>query len=298
MNEAIFEPQSHVSPRLVLAIVIAMVLHGLVVLGVRLPAELPVKSRFAAMEVVLVPATIPASGDASASTSAEALTASVVAQEPPLLTAPPVERPPVKAATVTVAKPTPIKPTPIKPAPSKPAPSKSAPPVVSAPATPVAPAEVKVTPPVESLAPTAAQLIERSMTIAASGAGLIEQKTVSGQSLAERTHYIKNNTRDFAEITYKAEVRDRIKRFGGLYQRPVPAGTVTVRLAIGIDGALLDAHIVKSSHVAATDEEAMRIVNLAAPFAPVWPERARISDAIGFDQPINIEQDGGFSHGQ
>ncbi len=293
MNVTLLEHHSPIDRRLVLAVVIAMVMHGMVVLGVRLPVEAPIKSRFAAMEVVLVPASPAASRAESERKAVDARSTTVVQAEPPLLTAPPVERPPLKAATVAAPKPAPINRAPVK----------SATPKFTPPAIPAAPAEAKVAPtsappPAEPLLPNAAQLIERSMAIAATGAGLIEEKTVSGQLLAERTHHIKTNTRDFAEITYKAEVRDRIKRFGGLFQRPVPAGTVTVSISIGVDGSLIDAHVIKSSHVAATDEEVLRIVHLAAPFGPIWPERARISDAVRLDQPITIEQDGGFSHGQ
>ena len=290
MNEALFEPAARIDQRLVLAIVIAMVMHGMLVLGVRLPAQAPVKSRFEAMEVVLLPMAVATSSATIDNNAVNSLNTTVTPVEPPLLPVPPVDRAPVKAAAVTTPKPAPVKPAAVKPL---------APEI----AVPAAPAEVTVptqvaAPPADALLPNAAQLIERSMAIAASGAGLIAEKTVSGQLLAERTHFIKNNTRDFAEITYKAEVRDRIKRFGGLFQQPVPAGTVTVAINIGVDGTLIDAHIVRSSHVVATDEEVLRIVKLAAPFAPIWPERAKISDVVRIEQPVTIEQDGGFSHGQ
>lgn len=293
MNEALFEPAARIDQRLVLAIVIAMVIHGMLVLGVRLPAQAPVKSRFEAMEVVLVPMAVATSSATTDNIAANSLNTTVTPVEPPLLPTPPVDSPPVKAAAVTTPKPARVKPAAVKPVAPK----------ISAPAATATPAEVTVPPPVvappaDALLPNAAQLIERSMAIAASGAGLIAEKTVSGQLLAERTHFIKNNTRDFAEITYKAEVRDRIKRFGGLFQQPVPAGTVTVAISIGVDGTLIDAHIVRSSHVAATDEEVLRIVKLAAPFAPIWPERAKISDVVRIEQAVTIEQDGGFSHGQ
>lgn len=282
MSEALFEPQAHADQRLALTIVIAMAVHVMVVLGVRLPTEAPIKSRFAAMEVVLMPAPAARSDGATGASAATPLTATV---EPATLLVPPVERAQVK--TLPVPKPTPITP---------------AAPKVTPPAAPATPASMKQTaapPPATPLVPSATQLFERSMAIAATGAGLIEDKTVSGQSLSERTHYIKNNTRDFAEITYKDEVRNKILRFGGLFQRPVPAGIVTIDIAIGVDGSLLDATIIKSSGVAATDEEAMRIVKLIAPFAPMSPEQAKKYDVLHMDQPIRIDpSDTGYSHGQ
>lgn len=286
MNEAILAPQATIDHRLVLAIVIAMAVHGMVVLGVRLPAQAPVKARFAVMEVVLMPAPVEPSVPSAATNAAGALTATVAPHEPPLLLAPPLERPQGRAATVPRPKPAPIKPA-----------ARPAAPRISPPTTAAAP--VLVTPPPdEPLLPNAAQLIERSMAIAATGAGLIEEKTVSGQSLAERTHYIKNNTRDFAEITYKEEVRRKLKRFGELYRRHVPSGHLVIDLAIGIDGRVRSVTIAKSSGIAATDAEALRVVELAAPFAPLWPERAKQSDVVHMEQPMGWTDDGGFSHGQ
>ena len=59
MSEALFEPPGRTDDRLLLTIVIAAAVHVMVVLGVRLPPEAPVKSRFSAMEVELVPAAPP-----------------------------------------------------------------------------------------------------------------------------------------------------------------------------------------------------------------------------------------------
>ncbi len=104
MSEALFEPPGRTDDRLLLTIVIAAAVHVMVVLGVRLPPEAPVKSRFSAMEVELVPAAPPSA------TSAALTAASDGAEEPPLLPMAPVEKPVVKAAptpTIAEEKPTP-----------------------------------------------------------------------------------------------------------------------------------------------------------------------------------------------
>lgn len=283
MREALCEPHTHADQRLLLAIVIAMAVHAMVVLGVRLPAEAPVKARYAALEVMLMPVPAP---DTTVS-AATAPTTIATPHELPLVLAPPLHKPQIKAATALPPKPTL----------GKPAASKITPP--TAPSTPALVTPKTAPPTTPPLLPSAAQLVERSMAIAASGAGLIEDKTLNGQSLAERTLYIKNNTRDFAELTYKAEVRNKILRFGSLFQHPVPAGIVTIDIAIGVDGSLLGASITKSSGVAATDEEALRIVNLIAPFAPMSPAQAKKYDVLHMEQPIRLDpSDGGFSHGQ
>ena len=276
MSEALVEPQAHADQRLALTIVIAMAVHALVVLGVRLPAEAPIKSRFAAMEVVLMPTPSARSDAAATARDAIPLLATDPSVEAPTLPVPPVARPPVKAAPL-------VKPAPVKQAVTKETPGP----------TPAPPAATQAAP-----LPTATQLFERSMAIAATGAGLIEDKTLSGQSLAERTLYIQNNTRDFTQATYRDDLVRKARAFGQLFQRAVPAGRLVMDVAIGPDGSLLSASITKSSGIAATDAEAIRILQQAAPFAPMPPALAKKYEVLHIELPWNFTQDAGFSHDQ
>ena len=276
MSEALVEPQAHADQRLALTIVIAMAVHALVVLGVRLPAEAPIKSRFAAMEVVLMPTPSARADAAATARDAIPLVATDPGVEAPTLPVPPVARPPVKAAPL-------VKPAPVKQAVTKETPGP----------TPAPPAATQAAP-----LPTATQLFERSMAIAATGAGLIEDKTLSGQSLAERTLYIQNNTRDFTQATYRDDLVRKARAFGQLFQRAVPAGRLVMDVAIGPDGSLLSASITKSSGIAATDAEAIRILEQAAPFAPMPPALAKKYEVLHIELPWNFTQDAGFSHGQ
>ncbi len=276
MSEALVEPQAHADQRLALTIVIAMAVHALVVLGVRLPAEAPIKSRFAAMEVVLMPTPSARADAAATARDAIPLLATDPSVEAPTLPVPPVARPPVKAAPL------------VKPAPVKQAVANETPRPTTAP-----PAATQAAP-----LPTATQLYERSMAIAATGAGLIEDKTLSGQSLAERTLYIQNNTRDFTQATYRDDLVRKARAFGQLFQRAVPAGRLVMDVAIGPDGSLLSASITKSSGIAATDAEAIRILQQAAPFAPMPPALAKKYEVLHIELPWNFTQDAGFSHDQ
>ncbi len=288
MGEALLEPRGQADSRLLLTIVIAAAVHAMVVLGVRFTPDAPLKSRFAAMEVMLVPAPAPAvtSGyplqlDTTAPTDA--------GDEPPLLAIPPVEPPVIKAA------PTPS-PAPVNRAPVRRAPVKASMPPVTAPSASAATSEATAAaaPPL----PTAAQLIERSLAIAATGAGLLEEKTVSGQSKSERTLYIKNNTRDWTEIAYSDAVRRKVKQHGELLQHNVPSGRVGVDVAVASDGSLVSVTITKSSAIKETDAEAIRVVENAAPYAPLPAKMAGEADVAHLEFIVNITQDEGFSSGQ
>ncbi len=299
MSEALFEPPGRTDDRLLLTIVIAAAVHVMVVLGVRLPPEAPVKSRFSAMEVELVPAAPPSA------TSAAPTAASDGAEEPPLLPMAPVEKPAVKAAptpTIAEEKPTPA---PMATVASKPTPtpkSRS----TSPPPAAVAPTAVERAPHAEPASdtapalplPTASQLIARSLAIAATGAGLIEDRTISGQSVSERTLYIKNNTRDLTEMAYAEGVRNRAKRFGELFERDVPSGRVGLDVAVASDGSLAKVVITKSSGIEATDAKAIRIIEKAAPFGALPPEMARKYDVAHIEFTMSIVDDQGFNGGQ
>lgn len=291
MNEALLEPRVRADDRLLLTIVIAAAVHVMVVLGVRLPPDAPVKSRFAAMEVVLVPAPVAVPPTTVTDPSAEDSASS----EPPLLPMPPVEAPIIKAAPTPTPTPVPQAAAPVKAAP-RPEPTRATPPPPQSQAAPAGTTTDTPSPPPAEPPPlpTAAQLIERSLAIAATGAGLIEDRTVSGQSQSERTLYIKNNPRDFTAATYKDDLVRRAKSFGQLFQRDVPPGRLVLDVAIASDGSLASVSVTRSSGIEATDAEAIRILTEAAPFAPLPPEMAKKYDVVHIDLPWNFTKDEGF----
>lgn len=261
----------------------------MLVLGVRFTPDAPLKSRFATMEVVLVPAPEPAAA-AAYPLQLEA----GASGEPPVLPMPPVAPPVITAAaqlSPALVKAAAVRSQAAKTsAPPAAAPTVKPPPA-SAATTEAAPAtSASAAPPL----PTAAQLIERSLAIAATGAGLIEEKTVSGQSLSERTLYIKRNTRDFAQATYVDALLRKTKAFGQLFQRDVPAGRVELDVAIATDGSLAGVTVTRSSGIEATDAEALRVLEQAAPFAPLPPEMAKKFDLAHIEFTINLTKDEGL----
>lgn len=287
MSEALLKPRNRSDDRLLLTIVIAAAVHAMVVLGVRFTPDAPLKSRFATMEVVLVPA--PAT-----STRHPLQVEAGTSGEPPLLPMPPVEPPVIKAVAPPI-------PAPVKAAPARSEPANTNTPPVAAPPmqpSPAATATTEAAPVTPASAapplPTAAQLIERSLAIAATGAGLIEEKTVSGQSRSERTLYIKRNTRDFAQAAYVDALLRKTKAFGQLFQRDVPAGRVELDVAIATDGSLAGVTVTRSSGIEATDAEALRILEQAAPFSPLPPEMAKKFDVAHIEFTINLTKDEGL----
>ena len=134
--------------------------------------------------------------------------------------------------------------------------------------------------------------------MAATGAGLFDEKTVNGQSLSERTLYIKNNTRDWTEIAYSEDLRRKAKRFGELLERDAPPGRVGLDVAVASDGSLVSVTITHSSGIEATDTKAVHIIEKAAPYARLPPEMAKKYDVAHVEFTMNITQDEGFSSGQ
>lgn len=285
MSETLHEPHVRSDERLLLTIVIAAALHAMVVLGVRFTPDAPVKSRFAAMQVVLVPP--PAASTMAVEAGAHSDHDEQGSDEPPLAPMAPVEKPVIKAAPAPREMPaarapagrreasTPVTPTVTHPPPGA-APTTTTEPTASLPAASSAPL------------PSAAQLIARSMEFAAGGAGLIEDKTVNGQSQSERTLYVKRNTRDFTQAAYLDGLLRKIKAFGQLFQRDVPPGAVELDVAINADGSLSAATITQSSGIDATDAEAVRVLRQAAPFAPLPPAMAKANDLVHFEFTMNL----------
>ena len=277
-------PRGRPDDRLLLTIVIAAAVHAMVVLGVRFTPDAPLKSRFATLQVVLVPAPAAATADA-VQIEADA------SGEPPLLPMAAVESPVITGAAPP--KPTLANAAAVRPEPSKIIRPPTAAPIMKPPPTATAPLETAPATAASPL-PTAAQLIERSLAIAATGAGLLEEKTVSGQSLSERTLYIKRNTRDFTQAAYVDALLRKTKAFGQLFQRDVPAGRVELDVAIATDGSLAGATVTRSSGIDATDAEALRILEQAAPFAPLPPAMAKNFDLAHIEFTINLTKDEGL----
>lgn len=279
MSEALSEPSFRDDSRLALPLLVAIALHLAVVFGVQRPAQILTPPRFDAIEVILAPAP---------ETRVE------TAAEPPLAT---LELPP--PPPVVAARPVP-KPTPPKPAPPKlvPRETRAAAPPTAAPATPATAAENEA-PPAEPL-PSAAQLIARSLAIASTGAGLIEEHSMSGQPESQRTAYVSSRTRDFALIAYKSAWFDKVMKIGNINypeeaRRQGLSGRLQLDVAIRADGSLKSVSIKHSSGFDVLDEAAVHIVELAAPYAPFPPATAARYDVVHMTNWWRFEDGAGFS---
>lgn len=94
-----------------------------------------------------------------------------------------------------------------------------------------------------------------------------------------RDKFISVNTRSSIYAPYLDRWRQKVERVGSVHfpgqaARRGLSGTVTVEVAVRADGSLRDVRIIKPSRHKVLDRAVLRILHLAAPFAP-FPERMR-----------------------
>ncbi|MDY6814205.1 MAG: energy transducer TonB [Pseudomonadota bacterium] len=111
------------------------------------------------------------------------------------------------------------------------------------------------------------------------------QTRVTGQPLRERR--ISVNTRSNVYAPYLYNWRLRIEEIGNLnfpdeVLREGLYGDVTIEVAIAADGSLAELAVRRPSPHPALDQAALRILRLAAPFAPFTPEMRLRSEVVRF----------------
>ena len=129
----------------------------------------------------------------------------------------------------------------------------------------------RVTPDSEKPAVTATELIQRSMEMI----NLEEQLNESRQAYAQRPRhiYISARTQEFKYANYMSEWVKKVERVGNLNypdeaRRKGLSGKLTMDVTMNSDGTVRNIKISRPSGHPVIDEAAIRIVNLAAPFAP------------------------------
>ncbi len=129
--------------------------------------------------------------------------------------------------------------------------------------------------PVEDPIPSMAELVQRSMEIAR----LSAQAESRWQAYAKRPDpkYLTAATRRSADAAYLHDWTRKVERIGNLNypdaaRREGLTGRLILDVAIRPDGSLADVALLRSSGHKVLDEAAIRIVRLAAPFAPVPAE--------------------------
>jgi protein TonB len=130
---------------------------------------------------------------------------------------------------------------------------------------------------------TATELIERSMEMV----NLSEQLSQTMQAYAKRPKqiFVSARTQEFKYANYMTEWVKKVERVGNLNypdeaRRAGISGKLMLDVALNADGSVRDIRILRPSGHAVIDEAAIRIVNLAAPFAPFPPEIRKNADIL------------------
>ncbi|MEE8342238.1 MAG: energy transducer TonB [Gammaproteobacteria bacterium] len=130
---------------------------------------------------------------------------------------------------------------------------------------------------------SAAELIERSLEMI----GLddqIEQWAKSDSNEPKHT-FISARTREHKYANYMAAWVAKVERVGNLNypnraRRKDVSGTLLLDVALNSDGSILTIKLLRSSGTEVLDDAAVRIVKLAAPFAPFPPEIRKETDVL------------------
>lgn len=130
---------------------------------------------------------------------------------------------------------------------------------------------------------TATDLIERSMEMV----NLNEQLSESMRAYAQRPRhiYVSARTQEFKYANYMSEWVKKVERVGNLNypddaRREGLSGKLVMDVTMNADGTVRNINILRPSGHAVIDEAAIRIVNLAAPFAPFPSEILKDADIL------------------
>lgn len=129
----------------------------------------------------------------------------------------------------------------------------------------------------------ATELIERSMEMV----NLSEKLNETMQAYAQRPRqvYVSARTQEFRYANYMNEWVKKVERVGNLNypdaaRRAGVSGKLLMDVALNADGTVRNISLLRSSGHAVIDEAAIRIVRLAAPYAPFPPEIGKDADVM------------------
>jgi protein TonB len=131
--------------------------------------------------------------------------------------------------------------------------------------------------PAETDSPSAAEMINRSMEMISLNEEI--NQSLKAYSTAPKQKYISARTREFLYASYMRDWVTKVERVGDLNypdeaRRRQLSGSLIVDVAIDQKGEVLEIKVVRPSGHKLLDDAAVRIVRLAAPFAPL-PENIR-----------------------
>ena len=270
--------------RLGLTLSLAILAHGMLILGVTFIEEDQAPARYDTMEIVLVRQKSPppeeAEALAQASLKGGGETADPVQPGSPLPD-PGLDTPP--------ARPAPAAP---PPAPAQAAPTATAPPDSDNPpeiallndSGPPAPVETAAKPAEQTpeKTPSATALLASSFRIAALSAN-IRQK-LEARAQRPRRKFISASTKEYRYAAYMEAWRAKVERMGNLNypeeaRRRKLSGSLLLEVALNANGTINEIMIRRSSGEKILDDAAIRIVELAAPYAP-FPHKIKQETGI------------------
>lgn len=130
---------------------------------------------------------------------------------------------------------------------------------------------------------SAAELINRSLELAS----LDEQLRQSMQAYSKRPRqtFISARTQEFRFASYMNEWVAKVERVGNLNypdeaRRQGISGNLMLQVSINTDGSVRNIRLLRSSGHKVLDDAAIRIVQLAAPYAPLPPEIRKDTDIL------------------
>ncbi len=143
---------------------------------------------------------------------------------------------------------------------------------------------------------SAARLIERSQQIARLSAEIRQQQEAYARR--PRVTYISSaNARAYRFAAYMDAWRVKVERIGNLNypsaaRRRHLSGSLLLDVAINTDGSLRSVKVLRSSGSPILDQGALRIVHLAAPFAPLSANIRKDTDVLHIIRTWQFESQG------
>ena len=261
--------------RLGLTLSLAILAHGMLILGVTFIEEDQAPARYDTMEIVLVRQKSPppqeAEALAQASLEGGGETADPVQPGSPLPD-PGLGTPPARPAPVPPAQATPRETAP---------PGSDNPPEIAVPddSGPPAPVETAAKPAEETpkKTPSATALLASSFRIAALSANIRQKLETRAQR--PRRKFISASTKEYRYAAYMEAWRAKVERMGNLNypeeaRRRKLSGSLLLEVALNANGTINEIMIRRSSGEKILDDAAIRIVELAAPYAP-FPQKIK-----------------------
>jgi len=305
-----------------LTLVLAVLVHAMVVLGISFAPDPGAPPRFEALEVILV-AEKSAESPEDAEVLAQANLAGGGEAAADARPSTPVRAPLPAATAELAATPPPLEPRVPSVAAAQPPPAPQVrqvredhlavaaeraelelaersdkAPLERAPETAQEPAPSPTPPPANAPLPTAAQLLTRSFALASVSAEL--QQRLDNRAKRPRMKYISANTKEFKYAAYMETWRAKVERIGNI-NYPEEArtrqlsGSLLLDVALRPDGSVEEITVRRSSGHAVLDDAAVRIVELAAPFAPFPPDIRRDVDVLHVTRTWKFLNSDGFS---